>query len=133
MLLAIGINGITQQVEQDLFEQHPVGVHRRQRISHLLHNAHPVPRCLPIAQAHGFGGDIGNRQRLQTPGFLAQECTQALDHLGGMGCLLADTRQPLGNPGGRLRIAIQGLQVTLAGTGIIDHCCQRLVDLVGNA
>ncbi|MNJ04885.1 hypothetical protein D3C73_1658580 [compost metagenome] len=56
-----------------------------------------------------------------------------LDHFSGVGCLLSNTRQALSNPRCRLWITLQSLQVALAGARIVDHCRQRLVDLMGNA
>ncbi|MNV70783.1 hypothetical protein D3C71_1637650 [compost metagenome] len=50
-----------------------------------------------------------------------------------MGGLFADALQALPHPLAGLRVALQALQVALAGVGIVDHCSQRLVDLVGNA
>ena len=43
-----------------------------------------------------------------------------------------DPLQPLGYALDRRRITAQGLQVTLAGIGVIDHCRQRLIDFVGS-
>ncbi|MNN69562.1 hypothetical protein D3C81_1853560 [compost metagenome] len=64
MLLAVGINGVAQQVQQHLLKQYPIGIHRRQLRAHAQLDADLVTGRLPGTQAHGLVDDIQHVQCL---------------------------------------------------------------------
>jgi hypothetical protein len=133
MGFAIRINGIAQQVQQHLLEQHPVGVNQRQIIRQAILDRHLTIAGLPGTQAHRFAGHLAGVERLHARAPLAQKRAQALDHLRGVIGMHGDPLQALGHPLGCRRIAAQSGQITLARIGVIDHCRQRLIHFMGDA